>query len=74
MQQEIRLATFNVRNPVLPKMTYYDDPPAYTQEEYRAKTTWIASRIDCSGADIIGFPEIFSRKAKRCHGENTTIS
>lgn len=63
MQQEIRLATFNVRNLVLPGVTYYDDLPAYTREEYQAKTAWIAERIDQSDADIIGFQEIFSRKA-----------
>ena len=63
MQQEIRLATFNVRNLVLPEIAYYDDLPAYTQEEYQAKTTWIAQRIDLCDADIIGFQEIFSKKA-----------
>ncbi len=63
MQQEIRLATFNVRNLVLPDIVYYDDLPPYTQEEYEAKTAWIAEKIDQSDADVIGFQEIFSKKA-----------
>lgn len=63
MQQEIRLASFNVRNLVLPEMVYYDELPAYTYHEYQAKTTWIADCIDKSKADIIGFQEIFSKEA-----------
>lgn len=63
MQQEIRLATFNVRNLVSPEIAYYDDLPPYTQEEYDAKTAWIAEKIDQSNADVIGFQEIFSKKA-----------
>lgn len=63
MQREIRLASFNVRNLVLPEMVYYDELPAYTQEQYQAKTAWIADCIDKSGADIIGFQEIFSKEA-----------
>lgn len=63
MQQEIRLATFNVRNLVLPEIAYYDDLPPYTQEEYEAKTAWIAEKIDQSDADVIGFQEIFSKQA-----------
>ncbi len=62
MQQEIRLATFNVRNLVLPDTAYYDDLPAYTQDEYEAKTEWIAKKIDQSDADVIGFQEIFSKR------------
>ena len=63
MQQEIRLATFNVRNLVLPDIPYYDDLPPYTKDEYEAKTDWIASKIDQSDADVIGFQEIFSETA-----------
>ncbi len=63
MQQEIRLATFNVRNLMTPEIVYYDDLPAYTRQQYEAKTAWIASKIDQSGADVIGFQEIFSKEA-----------
>ncbi len=63
MQQEIRLASFNVRNLVSAGIPYYDDLPAYTQDEYEAKTEWIARKIDHSNADVIGFQEIFSKSA-----------
>lgn len=35
--------------------------PAYTQEEYQAKTTWIAQRIDLCDADITDSGNIFQK-------------
>lgn len=63
MQQEIRFATFNVRNLALPGAIYYDNLAPYTEAEYEAKTSWIAQQIDRLDADIIGFQEIFSQQA-----------
>ncbi|MES2932214.1 MAG: endonuclease/exonuclease/phosphatase family protein [Pseudomonadota bacterium] len=63
MQQEIRFASFNVRNLALPGMAMYDNLPPYTSEQYEAKTSWIAQQIDKLDADVIGFQEIFSQAA-----------
>lgn len=63
MQQEIRFATFNVRNLALPGATYYDNLAPWTDAEYDAKTSWIAQQMDRLDADIIGFQEIFSQQA-----------
>ncbi len=60
MQHEIKLACFNVRNLVLPGITYYENMPPYTQAEYDMKIEWIATQLDQSNADIIGLQEIFS--------------
>ena len=63
MQQDIRFATFNVCNLALPGVQFYDNLPPFTQEEYEAKTTWIAQQLDALNADVIGFQEIFSQAA-----------
>ncbi|MBI1891085.1 MAG: endonuclease/exonuclease/phosphatase family protein [Burkholderiales bacterium] len=63
MQQEIRFATFNVRNLALPGTIFYSNLPPYTQPEYDAKLDWIARQLDTLDADVIGFQEIFSQTA-----------
>ncbi|CAN5210180.1 nuclease [soil metagenome] len=63
MQQELRLATFNVCNLALPGLKYYEDQEPYTAAEYDAKTSWIAQKIDELDADVIAFQEIFSQAA-----------
>ena len=63
MQQEIRFATFNVRNLALPGAVYYDSLAPYTDAEYEEKTSWIAQQLDRMDADVIGFQEIFSQQA-----------
>ena len=65
MQQELRLATFNVCNLALPGMKYYEDQEPYTAEQYEIKTAWIAQQLDRLDADVIGFQEIFSQAALR---------
>ena len=65
MQQEIRFATFNVRNLALPGVKYYDDQEPFTVVEYDAKVDWLAYQIDLVNADVIGFQEIFSQAALR---------
>jgi len=65
MQQEIRFATFNVRNLALAGMKYYDDQEPFTVAEYDAKVDWLAHQIDLVDADVIGFQEIFSQAALR---------
>lgn len=63
MQQEIRLATFNVRNLALPGMVCYPDLPPCTAAEYEAKIAWIADMIDRFHPDVVAFEEIFSAQA-----------
>ena len=63
MQQEIRLATFNVRNLSLPGTICYPDLPPCTAAEYEAKIAWIGGLIDRFLPDIIAFEEIFSAQA-----------
>ena len=63
MLQELRFATFNVRNLALPGVVYYDDQPPYTQAEYEAKVAWVARQLDMLDADVIAFQEIFSQAA-----------
>lgn len=65
MQQEIRFATFNVCNLAPPGMTFYDNLPPYTPEEYEAKLNWLAHKIDEIDADVIGFQEVFSQSCLR---------
>ncbi len=60
MQNEIRLASFNVRNLARPGLLYYKNRQPYSPEEYEMKTAWIAGQLDQSQADIIGLQEIFS--------------
>ena len=63
MQHEIRLASFNVRNLVLPGLVYYENMLPYSIAEYDMKTAWIASQLDQGNADIIGLQEVFSPEA-----------
>jgi endonuclease/exonuclease/phosphatase family metal-dependent hydrolase len=65
MQQEIRFATFNVCNLALPGVSFYDNVPPYTPEDYEAKLNWLARKIDEIDADVIAFQEIFAQSALR---------
>jgi predicted extracellular nuclease len=65
MQQEIRLATFNVCNLAPPGAKLYDNLAPLTAEEYEAKANWTARQIDLLDADLIGFQEIFSQASLR---------
>jgi predicted extracellular nuclease len=65
MQQELRFATFNVCNLALPGVKFYDDQMPYSEDEYEAKTAWIAQQLDRLDADVIGLQEIFSQAALR---------
>lgn len=59
-----RVATFNVENLLLAETRFAGrtDKP-YTAEQYRDKISWIASILDAGRPDLIGFQELFSRKA-----------
>jgi endonuclease/exonuclease/phosphatase family metal-dependent hydrolase len=65
MQQEIRLATFNVLNLARPGLRFYDGIEPYTQEQYDAKVSWLARQFDRLDADVIALQEVFSQDAVR---------
>jgi endonuclease/exonuclease/phosphatase family metal-dependent hydrolase len=65
MQQEIRLATFNVLNLARPGLRFYDGIEPYTQEQYDAKVSWLAHQFDRLDADVIALQEVFSQEAVR---------
>jgi endonuclease/exonuclease/phosphatase family metal-dependent hydrolase len=73
MQQELRFATFNVCNLALPGVKFYDDQIPYSQDEYEAKTAWIAQQLDRLDADVIGLQEIFSQSALKDVLAKTTL-
>lgn len=59
---KIRVGSFNLFNLVLPQTPFYGNRQ-YTQEEYQKKLEWISHQLRCMKADIIGFQEIFHKKA-----------
>ncbi len=60
----LTIATFNLKNLTLPGETiYFSSKPAYTADEYKAKTKWIGERIKEMDADVIGFQELWKVKA-----------
>jgi endonuclease/exonuclease/phosphatase family metal-dependent hydrolase len=65
MQQEIRLATFNVLNLARPGLRFYDGIEPYTEEQYDAKVGWLARQFDRLDADVIALQEVFSQEAVR---------
>lgn len=65
MQQEIRLATFNVLNLARPGLRFYDGIEPYTEEQYDAKVAWLARQFDRLDADVIALQEVFSQEAVR---------
>jgi endonuclease/exonuclease/phosphatase family metal-dependent hydrolase len=60
MQQEIRLATFNVCNLAPPGAKLYDNLEPLTVAQYQAKVDWTARQLDQLDADVVGLQEIFS--------------
>jgi len=65
MAMKIRLGTFNLFQFVEPPYAWYSKKDKFTEEEWLEKTTWIKAQILKMDCDIIGFQEVFSRKALR---------
>lgn len=65
MQQEIRIASFNVCNLAPPGEKLYDNLPPLTPQQYEAKLDWTAQQLDKLDADLVGFQEIFSQAVLR---------
>jgi len=56
------VASFNVRNLVLPDIVYYGGSK-YSAERYRAKQTWLAEQLYRMDADIVCLQEVFHQEA-----------
>ena len=62
---KIRLGTFNLFQFVEPPYSWYTKKDKFNQRQWSEKTTWITNQILKMDCDIIGFQEVFSRKALR---------
>ncbi len=60
---KIRLGTFNLFQFVEPPYSWYTKKDKFNQRQWLEKTTWIKNQIVNMDCDIIGFQEVFSRKA-----------
>lgn len=62
---KIKLGTFNLFQFVEPPYSWYTKKEKFNKNEWSIKTTWIKQQILKMDCDIIGFQEVFSRKALR---------
>jgi len=62
---KIRLGTFNLFQFVEPPYAWYTKKEKFNERQWLEKTTWIKKQILEMDCDIIGFQEVFSRKALR---------
>ena len=62
---KIRLGTFNLFQFVEPPYSWYTKKDKFNERQWLEKTTWIKHQILKMDCDIIGFQEVFSRKALR---------
>ena len=60
---KIKLATFNLYQFVEPPYSWYTKKEKFKNEQWHEKTTWIKNQIIKMDCDIIGFQEVFSKKA-----------
>ena len=60
---KIKLATFNLYQFVEPPYSWYTKKEKFNNEQWHEKTTWIKNQIIKMDCDIIGFQEVFSKKA-----------
>jgi endonuclease/exonuclease/phosphatase family metal-dependent hydrolase len=60
---KIRIGTFNLFQFVEPPYSWYTKKEKFTPQQWEEKTTWIKQQIIDMNCDIIGFQEVFSKKA-----------
>ena len=60
---KIRIGTFNLFQFVEPPYSWYTKKEKFTPQQWEEKTTWIKQQIINMNCDIIGFQEVFSKKA-----------
>ena len=63
-RDQIKVATFNLYNLILPQTPFYNNRQ-YSQEDYQKKKTWINRQLQAMDADIIGVQEVFQEQALR---------
>lgn len=68
-----KVGSFNLYNLVLPDHIYYGNK-VYSDEDYQKKIVWIKSQIHEMGARIVGFQEIFQKKALEAALNGTQFS
>ena len=62
---KLTLGTFNLFQFVEPPFAWYNKKDKFNEAQWLEKTSWIKSQILKMDCDIIGFQEVFSRKALR---------
>ena len=62
---KLTLGTFNLFQFVEPPYAWYNKKDKFNEAQWLEKTLWIKSQILKMDCDIIGFQEVFSRKALR---------
>lgn len=62
---KIRLGTFNLFQFVEPPYSWYVKHDKFSPIQWEEKSTWIKNQIELMNCDIIGFQEVFSKKALR---------
>lgn len=62
MGKNLKLASFNTANLVLPETVYYRRE-SYSREEYDKKIAWISGQLQMLQADVVAFQEVFHREA-----------
>ena len=60
---KIRVGTFNLFQFVEPPYCWYTKHERFKQEEWEKKIAWIKNQITEMNCDVIGFQEVFSKKA-----------
>jgi endonuclease/exonuclease/phosphatase family metal-dependent hydrolase len=60
---KIRVGTFNLFQFVEPPYSWYTKKEKFNIEQWEEKTAWIKNQIIEMNCDIIGFQEVFSKKA-----------
>ena len=60
---KIRIGTFNLYQFVEPPYSWYTKREKFTPQEWEEKIAWIKQQVVDMNCDIIGFQEVFSKKA-----------
>ena len=63
VDEQIRLASFNLFNFIAPPDAYYEFNNIYTQAQWQQKCDWISHYLATHQPCVIGFQEVFSPDA-----------
>lgn len=58
----LQIGTFNCLNLIMPGNKYYGNK-SYTEQEFSLKKNWMQEQLRRMNCDIVGFQEVFSKKA-----------